>query len=53
MYGNFACLCAEYETLDSYKVADVEQTLEHYVVSVLVFTRADVVACNIYLHAAF
>ena len=50
MYGNLACLCAENKTLDTYEVTYVEESLEQYIVCILVFTRAQVVACDIYLY---
>ena len=51
MYTDFAGLCAEDVAADTYKVAQVEQFLEHLVVHVLVVLRTDVIACYIHLYA--
>ena len=50
MYTDFAGLCAEDVAADTYKVAQVEQFLEHDVVEVLVLARTNFVALDIYLY---
>ena len=52
VYGDFARLCAEYETADTHEVANIEQLLEYRVVQLLIFAGAKVVARDIYLDAA-
>ena len=51
MDGNFAHLRAEHEAVDADEVTDIEEFLEHHVIHILVFVRADVIACDIYLDA--
>ena len=53
MYGYLARLCAEYETLDAYEVANVKQTLEDCIVKLFILVRAKVVAGNVHLDTAF
>ena len=53
MNGDLASLCLEHEATDADDVTDVEQFLEDRVVQVLILIRADVVASDIYLNAAF
>ena len=53
MYCNLAGLRTEYGTLYSNEITNVKQSLEKHVVSVLVFARAYVIACYIYLDTVF
>ena len=51
--GNLAHLGAEHKALYADKVAYVKKFLEHYIVQVLVLSRAKVIAAYINLNTAF
>ena len=53
MYGDLACLCPKHKTFHTDEVTDVEQSLEHLIIQVLVLAWTNVVACDIHLHASF
>ncbi len=53
MNGNLAHLGAEHKALYADKVAYVKKFLEHYIVQVLVLSRAKVIAAYINLNTAF
>ncbi len=52
VHGKLSCLCVEGKALDAYDISYIEQPLEYGIVHGLVFSRADLVALDIYLYPA-
>ena len=52
MNGNLASLCAEYETLYTDEVTDIEEFLENSIIKVLVLVWTNLVAGDINLDSS-